>query len=179
MQGTTYQRWYDEDIFLMSLFYSLERLTTTSLYQFVKIMGQIIQEKSPDSQREPGLLTSAFPVPKAFLENRRWYDRYPELKKTLAQLYVLDFDTQVDIAHELFVPSQIIAKYELYCEAEGKSPEREVIEAILHTSVKHGPDRAMKIYGIYVDYFVLNPEAEEHLLKNRTQPIASKNLPEP
>ena len=107
------QRWYDGDIFLMSLFYSLERLTMTSLYHFVKTMEILINQKSP-SNRLNIQGVSELPLPKAFVENRRWYDHYPELKRTLGQLYVLDFDTQVDIAHELFIPSQIIAKYELY-----------------------------------------------------------------
>lgn len=167
IEGTTYQRWYDDDIFLMSLFYSLERMTATSLYQLVKMMGRIIDEKVPSTTDAVESLSTAFPIPKAFMENRRWYDKYPELKKILAQLYVLDFDTQVDIAHALFVPSQIIAKYELYCEVEGKSPDREVVEAILHTAVKHGSEKAMSIYGVYVDYFVQNPDVEMELIMQR------------
>lgn len=83
----------------------------------------------------------------------RWYDRYESLHQAFNNLYALSSGDRRTLAMQLHTPIQIVEAYERYCKQADQSPDQRVVEEILRTSLREGPERARRLYAIYLSDF--------------------------
>lgn len=151
-----FQRWYDEDLFVGALVYAMQGMSYNSQHLFARLVQILTDETVTQMGRDQFLKDlnwNRVANLRKSKRKRRWYDQEPKLFKAFNKLYALNEELRQDVAHKLFIPCQLVHKYELFCEQEQKEPDPIIIRQIVETCVKRGPEKAIHLYGVYLDYF--------------------------
>ena len=64
---------------------------------------------------------------------------------------LLPEEQRQDIAVRLFVPALLVERYESQCHQQDRLPDPQIVQSIVDTSINSTPERAMKLYGVYLD----------------------------
>ncbi len=149
-----FQRWYDQDPFLSTMVYALECMQPESQGRFARLLGQVCDrllraqlEASGYQKLDPCVVRG---IKKSHLR-RRWYDQTPDTQKAFNKLYALTETERNNLAHRFFIAAQLIHRYESYCQQIQTEPNSHTIDEIIRTNLKEGPERALKLYGFYLD----------------------------
>lgn len=150
-----YQRWYDLDVYLSCMTHSLEHMSKPSRDKFAGYLCALCNDAMGGGSGVHRLLGGVNATKtdglKKFANNKRWYDKDQKMQAGFKKLYMLSPEEQALVAWQLFVPAQLVYKYELYCRREKQPAQPEVIQAMLDVSLHHGPEAALKNFGFYLD----------------------------
>ncbi len=145
------QRWYDQDPQLSELVRTMETLSPDCQKLFALLIqdtcNRIILLRGRDFIRNLdwtifiGLIKSR--------RSRRWYDREELLRKAFKTLYSLSFPDKALVGKELSVPVQLVKRYENYCQKQDAEISLDMVQTIVETCIKEGPDNAHDIYSIF------------------------------
>jgi hypothetical protein len=153
-----FQRWYDMDIYMSCMAYALEHMSRSSRDRFAGYLCTLCNDAMMGRSGVSRLFGSISPEKanglKKFSSSKRWYDRDPRLQTGFKKLYMLSAEEQARVASKLFVPAQLVFKYELYCRREKQPVQAEIVQAILDISLSQGPEVAVKSFGYYLDQMV-------------------------
>ena len=150
-----YKRWYDLDVYMGCLAYSLEHMSRPSREKFAGYLCALCNDAMGGSSGSHRLMGSIRPDKvdglKKFANSKRWYDQDKMMHSSFKKLYMLSQQEQANVAWRLFIPAQLVLKYELYCRREKQPVQAEIVQAILDVSLFQGPELAMKNFGYYLD----------------------------
>lgn len=159
----TFKRWYDADVRLSAVVRTMECMNESSQRQFAEKLLELSQEllaqqggeylSTLDNAKQEGLKKSQ--------AKKRWYDQYESLHRAFNNLYALDGFSRRNVADKLSTPIEIVQGYELHCEQTDKTPDVKVVEEVLRSCFKEGPERARRLYALYL------PEFNEALQKHQ------------
>ncbi len=147
--STSFNRWYDADVYVSEMVQSVEKMSADSQQLFGYLLcffsDAVIQAKDKskfirelDWDHFKGLIKSK--------RKRRWYDREPILHKAFNLLYALTEEDKMLVAKELSIPSQIVRDYERDCLAKNKEPNLDVVYKIVETVFTEGTNKARQSY---------------------------------
>ena len=145
------QRWYDLDIHLSGMVRTLETLSSDSQTLFAHLLkdstARIIKIRGRSFVRALdwtifiGLVKSK--------RSRRWYDQKQVLHVAFNMLYSLSDADKALIGRELFLPAELVLRYETYAKARHEEISIDVVHRILETCIKQGPEKALETYSIF------------------------------
>jgi hypothetical protein len=152
----SYRRWYDTDPRLSAVVRTMECMGETIQRQFAEKLLELSEEwmliqggnaylSALDTKKQDGLQKSH--------AKKRWYDQYETLHKAFNNLYALDEFSRRSIAEKLSLPIEIVKGYEQHCQEMDKKPEMSVIDEVLRTCFKERPERARRLYSVYLPEF--------------------------
>jgi len=151
-----HQRWYDDDLYLCSLVSAVSGMSIASQQLFGELLNVMADELISSAGRDELLLSLPERVMDGLRKSqrkKRWYDHQAELHQAFNKLYALTIEQRSDLAHRLFIPGQLVEKYEIYCQEAHIQSDMRVIEQMIATCLQRGPEHALNLYGVYIDYF--------------------------
>ncbi len=152
----SYQRWYDDDLYLSSLMNAIARMLPQTQQLFGELLNVMADELISSAGHDELLASLPDRVMDGLRKSQRkerWYDHQTELHQAFNKLYALNDEQRSDLAHRLFIPSQLVEKYEIYCQEANIPSELRVVEQMIATCLQRGPEHALNLYGVYIDYF--------------------------
>jgi hypothetical protein len=170
-----YRRWYDSDARLSAVVHTMERLNESSQRQFARKLLELSEELLTEQGGEAYLASLDVRKREGLQKSRakkRWYDQYETLHKAFNNLYALDSPSRRSIAEKLRLPIEIVKGYEQHCLENHKAPDAKVVEEVLRSCFKEGPERAKRLYALYLPEF--NAALRTHESQNTQQ--ASKGI---
>jgi predicted amidophosphoribosyltransferase len=145
------QRWYDMDAPLSELVHTLETLSPNCQSLFAYLVKQtcdrIIKIRGREFIRNldwtifMGLIKSK--------RSRRWYDQEATLHVALNTLYSLSNADKSLVGRELSTPAQLVQRYEHYCQSTTQAISLDVVQSIIETCIKEGPEKAQEVYSVF------------------------------
>lgn len=152
----SYRRWYDADPRLSTVVRTMECMGETIQRQFAEKLLELSEEwvliqggeaylSALNTKKQDGLQKSN--------AKKRWYDQYETLHRAFNNLYALDDLSRRSIAEKLSLPIEIVKGYEQHCRDLDKQPEMSVIDEVLRTCFKERPERARRLYSVYLPDF--------------------------
>ena len=150
-ESLSIHRWYDMDPTLGELVRTMEQLSPNnqaffaflikhSAERIIKIRGREFIRKL-DWTVFLGLIKSK--------SSRRWYDQEPTQHQAFNLLYSLSDADKAVIARELNPSAEIVLRYESYARNKGQSIVPTVVQRIVETCIKEGPDKARAQFDIF------------------------------
>jgi hypothetical protein len=145
------QRWYDMDAQLSELVHTLETLSpqTQALFAYLIRMSSDRIIKIRGRQFIRNLDWTVFVGLIKSKRSRRWYDQQAPLHVAFNTLFSLSNPDKALVGRELSIPAHLVERYERYSEAKGQDICLDVVQSIVETCIKEGPDKALEVYSVF------------------------------